>query len=134
MIKEIYAEDTWEIRHKVMWPEKDLNYVKLKDDHKGKHYGVFEENKMVSVISLFFSEDGAQFRKFATLKKEQGKGYGRQLLKFVMEKTKKDRINHIWCNARYDKIDFYKKFGMVETNESFRKGGIDYIIMRKYLK
>ncbi|MCT4620230.1 MAG: GNAT family N-acetyltransferase [Marinisporobacter sp.] len=133
IIKEIRAEDTWEIRHKVMWPEKDLEYVRLKDDHKGMHYGVFDNNKIVSVISLFFNGDVAQFRKFATLKEEQGKGYGRELLKFVIKKSKEDGMNYIWCNARYDKMNFYKKFGMMETNESFQKGGIKYMIMKKYL-
>lgn len=65
-IKKIKAEQTWEIRHKVMWPNKPLAYVKISNDLEGLHYGLFVADKLVSVVSLFIKGEVAQFRKFAT--------------------------------------------------------------------
>ena len=89
--------------------------------------------ELISVISLFIENREAQFRKFATLQKYQGKGYGTQLLGFVFDQTIDYQVNMIWCNARADKTYFYQKFGMRETDNTFVKGGIDYVIMEKWI-
>ena len=47
--------------------------------------------------------------------------------------SQNQNIQSIWCNARSDKTTFYKKFGMLETDKTFNKGGIDYVIMEKLL-
>ncbi len=132
-IQKIKAEDTWEIRQRVMWPTKDIDYVKLKNDQRGIHYGIIEDGKILSVISLFIKGERAQFRKFATLVEKQGQGYGSRLLAFVIDEAKKLGVSYLWCNARVNKTGFYEKFGMVETDNIFDKGGIDYIIMEKFL-
>ncbi|ARK30451.1 GNAT family N-acetyltransferase [Halalkalibacter krulwichiae] len=130
-IEKIEKETAWEIRHKVMWPEKDLTYIKLTDDELGIHYGLIKENKVISVISLFINKEEAQFRKFATLQSEQAKGYGSLLLENTIVEAKKFGVKKIWCNARKNKVDFYKKFGLVETEINFTKGGKSYVIMEK---
>ena len=75
-IRSIEAEDTLAIRHEVMWPDQPLDYVKLPDDEKGLHYGLFYEGELITVVSLFLDRESAQFRKLATLQHYQGKGYG----------------------------------------------------------
>ena len=133
-IKEILHTDTWPIRHRVMWPEKKMDYIKLVNDVSGKHYGLFAGNKLVSVVSLFIVGDKAQFRKFATLEEEQGKGFGSALLQHVIKEVSKEHDRKmLWCNARKDKTYFYESFGMRKTNKQFTKGGIDFIIMEKQL-
>ena len=129
-IKKAAIAEVWTLRHKVMWPNKDIEYIKLENDHEGLHYGLFIGDKLVSVISLFIKSGHAQFRKFATLKEEQGKGYGTKLLNHVIEESKKLKLETIWCNARKEKIDFYKKFGLNETDKSFKRGKQEYIIMQ----
>jgi hypothetical protein len=42
-------------------------------------------------------------------------------------------IKIIWCNARKNKIDFYRKFGMKETPMQFLKEGKEYVIMEKLI-
>lgn len=133
-IREITKEETWPIRQKVMWPTKPINFVKLKEDEIGKHYGLFMEEELISVVSLFIKKDNAQFRKFATLEKMQRKGYGGKLLSFLFEQANQAGVNRIWCNARKSKVSFYEKFGMCETNEQFEKEGISYVIMEKLLR
>lgn len=132
-IRRIEKETAWELRHLVMWPEKDVDYVKLEQDDEGVHYGLFTGGGVVSVISLFVERGEAQFRKFATLVQEQGKGYGSTLLQFVLDEAQSMGIRKIWCNARQNKARFYVKFGLVETPRVFRKDGIEYVIMEKFL-
>ncbi|MFD0693063.1 GNAT family N-acetyltransferase [Paenibacillus sp. GCM10027628] len=130
-IQMITKEMAWEIRHIVMWPDRDLSFVQLNNDDEGYHYGLFTEDRLVSVISLFLDQDGAQFRKFATLEQEQGKGYGSFLLHHIMEEARSLGAKRIWCNARLSKAAFYKKFGLAETTDIFMKNEIPYVIMEK---
>ncbi|MGB0976233.1 MAG: GNAT family N-acetyltransferase [Prolixibacteraceae bacterium] len=130
-IEEITAKETYPLRHEVMWPNKPLEYVILKDDEEGKHWGLIVDQKLTSVISLFIQEEEAQFRKFATKESAQGKGLGTRLLKYVIEEVKKQHISRLWCNARIDKASFYEKFGLTKTEQTYTKGGIEYVIMER---
>lgn len=127
----IQAKDTWELRHRVMWPGRDISYVKLPKDEEGRHFGLFVQGRLVSVVSLFIQDGKAQFRKFATEITEQGKGYGSLLLNEVIEYASHEPVQTIWCNARRDKTAFYTKFGLRETAQTFEKGGVVYVIMEK---
>ncbi|WP_342707766.1 GNAT family N-acetyltransferase [Anaerobacillus alkalilacustris] len=84
-----------------MGPDKEIDYIKLKDDHYGIHFGLYQETKLVSGVSLFINNQEAQFRKFATLQEEQGKGYGSKLLDYVLNEAKnlgvmQEKINSIF--------------------------------------
>ncbi|TXE06148.1 GNAT family N-acetyltransferase [Seonamhaeicola algicola] len=131
VIKPIKAINTIAIRHEVMWPNKPQAYVVLPNDNEGLHFGLFLNQTLVSVVSLFTEENTLQFRKFATLQAHQGKGYGSQLLTHVFEYANKKHYKKIWCNARKDKTTFYERFGLKETSETFVKGGITYVIMTR---
>ena len=132
-IIELTATQTWPIRHQVMWPDKPLEYVKLPNDAIGNHFGLMVAGNLVSIISLFERDNEIQFRKFATLKQEQGKGYGSFLLSNVLKDNISLSTKTIWCNARTDKSTFYQKFGLQPTKDTFNKGGIDYVIMKKII-
>jgi N-acetylglutamate synthase-like GNAT family acetyltransferase len=132
-IKEIKAEDTYQIRHEVMWPDKPIDFVKVDEDTEGVHFGLFEDEKLVSIVSIFYKNDEMQFRKFATLADFQGSGYGTLLLNYIFQQAENQGIKKIWCNARSTKTAFYAKFGMHETDVRFVKGGIDYVVMKKII-
>lgn len=132
-IRRIRSEDTWFIRHRVMWPDQDMEYVKLPNDDQGYHYGLFEEGMLISVVSLFVENGSAQFRKFATLIEKQGRGYGSRLLDFVIAEAIQMGVDEIWCNARENKVSFYERFGLEATDRRFEKGGVKYVIMQKKL-
>ncbi|MEN7549081.1 GNAT family N-acetyltransferase [Rapidithrix thailandica] len=132
-IKTIKAEETWALRKTVMWPDRDLEYVKLKEDDQGLHFGLFKDEKLTSVVSLFVKGEAAQFRKFATLVEEQGKGYGSVLLNHVIDQVQALGVKTLWCNAREDKLSFYKKFALTPTEQTFEKGGIRYRIAERTL-
>ncbi len=132
-IKIINADQTWELRQKVMWPEKELAYVKLSDDAVGTHYGLYDGGCLISVISTFVNNSEIQFRKFATVQDKQGQGYGTKLLQHAIAAAQASGATAIWCNARKDKASFYQKFGLEKTPVEYEREGIQYIIMRKQL-
>ncbi|MFD2036075.1 GNAT family N-acetyltransferase [Belliella marina] len=133
LIKEIATKEALPIRHKAMWPDKDIDFVKVPGDDEALHLGLFVNRKLISVVSVFQKEGGAQFRKFATLPEYQGKGYGSKLLVYMIGHVQKKNIQKIWCNARASKIDFYSGFGLSKTNITFKKSGLDYVVMEKKL-
>ncbi len=134
IIKQIPPSETLPIRHKVMWPDKPLTYVKLPNDELGRHYGLFVNEKMTAIISLFINNNEAQFRKFATLNEFQGLGYGTKLLQSIIDLLKEEGVKKLWCNARVEKTKFYEKFNLRTTNKVYQKGGIEFVIMERYFK
>jgi GNAT superfamily N-acetyltransferase len=130
-IREISAADTWDTRHEVMWPDKPFDYVQLAEDEQGRHFGVYEGDRIVSVISLFIDGDQAQFRKFATQTDVQGKGYGTALLNYLVDEAGASAIRRLWCNARTSKAAFYEKAGFRKTDKAFKKDGMDYVVMER---
>lgn len=119
------------IRHTVMWPDKPFDYVRLPNDHEGQHFGLFLDQKLIAVISLFITDSIAQFRKLATLDTYQGQGYGSMLVTKVIEIARQEKVGKLWCNARWDKSRFYTRFGLHKTPNEFKKGGIAYVIMER---
>lgn len=97
------------------------------------HLGLFANEDLISVISIFSKNDEIQFRKFATVATHQGKGYGTVLLKHVFGLAEKLKARRIWCNARYTKKSYYEKFQMTAINAPFEKSGILYVIMEKLI-
>ncbi|MET0946540.1 MAG: GNAT family N-acetyltransferase [Flavobacterium sp.] len=128
-IKAIKASETWEIRHKVMWPDQPFEFVQLVEDNFGLHFGVFDQEKLVSIVSCFIVCDEMQFRKLATLDEYQGKGIASLLLHHILELAKDMSLKKVWCNARSNKKSFYEKFGMRETGQTFVKLGQEFSIM-----
>jgi len=131
-IKPITSRETLSIRHKVMWPNKPLDYVKVPNDETARHYGLFVKGELTSIISLFVVGDEVQFRKFATLIEFQGLGYGTFLLKQMIGLLQKEGVRRLWCNARVEKSKFYEKFDFKPTRKKYEKGGIDFVIMERY--
>ena len=128
-IKAISASQTWQIRHEVMWPDQPFEFVQLEEDNLGLHFGVFDHEKLVSIVSCFIVDDKMQFRKLATLEEFQGKGIASQLLNYILKLAKEKNLNKMWCNARTNKKTFYEKFGMKDTHKTFVKANQEFTIM-----
>ncbi|RCR70753.1 GNAT family N-acetyltransferase [Larkinella punicea] len=125
-IRQIKPEQTYTLRHEVLWPDKPFDYVVLEEDAEGHHYGAFQDADLVAVISLFEENGVARFRKFATRPDCQRQGVGTQLLAFVLEEARRMGAKTIWCDARLSAADFYQRFGMEPEGEVFHKGPIPY--------
>lgn len=129
-IETITPEQTYPLRHAVLWPDKPFDYVKVENDSEGYHFGVVQEGSLIAVISLFVYEEAgkhiSRFRKFATHPDFQRQGIGTQLLNHVLAEAKRLGATSIWCDARLDAADFYRRFGMEAVSEVFYKGPIPY--------
>ena len=132
-IEQIAPYNTWAVRHAVLYPDKPFGFVRLAEDEEGVHFGLFDQNRLVTVISTFTTGDEMQFRKFATRVDAQGKGYGRLLLKHVISYVKDIGAEKLWCNARISASGFYRKFGFKETDQLSQSNGIDFVIMELQL-
>ncbi|WP_077922681.1 GNAT family N-acetyltransferase [Spirosoma sp. 209] len=130
-IQPIAYEQTYPLRHEVLWPDKPVEYVQIDNDAEGYHYGAFLADELVAVISLFIEpgEGGpvrARFRKFATRPDRQRQGIGTQLMNHVIAEARRLGAETLWCDARLDAADFYQRFGMEPYGEGFYKGAIPY--------
>jgi GNAT superfamily N-acetyltransferase len=125
----IAPSHTYTLRHQVLWPDKPLDYVKLDNDADGYHYGAFQDDRLVAVISLFVEGEEARFRKFATDPAYQRQGIGSALLHYVIAEARRLGARHLWCDARQDSAPFYARFGLLPEGPEFFKGPIAYVRM-----
>ncbi len=128
-IRRIPHTATWPIRQTAMWPGKPLEFVKVEGDERAVHYGLFEDDHLLAVISCFYREGEMQFRKFATLPHHQRRGFGTMLLRHVIHEASREGVPRLWCNARADKQGFYAKFGLRATGDQFAREGVAYVTM-----
>lgn len=118
------------MRQQVMYPNKDIDFVKLQDDEMGIHMGIYEAAELIGVVSIFMGEDRSlQFRKLAIRKDMQGKGYGSALLKWLLDYAYDVDLKRVWANARSEALEFYKKEGFQETSEHFTRDGYNYVVV-----
>jgi len=133
IIRVIQPEDTYALRHSVLWPDKPLEYVKIEEDNDGQHFGAFHEERLLGVISLFVQNEAARFRKFAVDPRYQRQGIGSELLTRVMQEARRRGARTIACDARQEATGLYYKFGMKPVGLEFYKGPIAYVRMQKAL-
>lgn len=132
-IEPIQHQQTYALRHEVLWPDKSPDYVQLDNDADGQHFGAFRDNDLLAVISLFVENDTARFRKFATRPDQQRLGIGTRLMHHVEAEARQQQATQLWCDARLDAASFYRRFGMEPTGEEFFKGNIPYVKFQKTL-
>jgi GNAT superfamily N-acetyltransferase len=132
-IEQIRPELTWRLRRDILYPGQMMHEMEMEEDNHGYHFGAFEDNALIAVVSLFQKGSDFQFRKFAVIEAKQGTGVGRQLLQYITNFAVNEGATHIWCNARLSAIGFYLKAGYLQTGELFSKNGFDYEIMEKFL-
>lgn len=120
-IEQIPYQSTWKIRLEVMYPNHDLDFVKLDNDSEGIHFGLFYEDNLTGIVSLFQEENVFQFRKLAILDNVQNMGFGSKIMKHVIEYCQNKNATKLWCNARVNAKKFYKRLGFKETKLHFLK-------------
>jgi len=133
-IEQITPELTWRLRRDVLYPGKKIFEMEMEEDTYGIHFGVFNDVKLVGVVSLFQKGYDYQFRKLAVDPTFQKMGIGNSLLKYITDHAHENSGKRIWCNARVSATGFYLKAGFLQTGKLFSKNGYDYEVMEKELK
>jgi ribosomal protein S18 acetylase RimI-like enzyme len=132
-IKEILTIETFPVRHPVLRAGKPLESCHFEGDdlESTTHFGVFQENSLVGVVSIFeaknklFIEDSQfQIRGMAILERHQKKGFGEELVNYAEHYIRKQNGEIIWFNARINAVGFYEKLGYKITGDPFDIGDI----------
>ena len=129
-IEEAKYEDVLKLRHEVMYPDQDLELAKVSNDQEGIHLGIYKEGVLISAVSIFLENRSLQFRKLATKKESQNKGYATSLLKYIMAYADQFALDEVWANARIEALPFYLQLGFKTTEKSFTKNGHEYVIIK----
>ena len=133
-VVEVPLDIVWGMRQKVMYPHLSLEEVKLEEDKNRLHWGIKEDGRFISVVSLFQHGHEWQFRKFATLKELQGRGYGTLLLKWLIGFVQQKGATKLWCNARVNALGFYKKQDFESFGETWNQLGFQFVKMQLLFK
>jgi len=142
-IKQITSQQTFAVRHPVLRPGKALDTCIFDGDDLPTtiHFGIFEEEGLLGVISVFkaghdfFTEPNQyQIRGMAVLENQQKKGLGNMLVQAAEQYISQQNGKKIWFNAREIAVGFYKKMGYAVTGEPFTIGDIGtHYVMHKTL-
>ena len=144
-IKKISSIETYPVRHEVLRKGKPIETCQFKgdDDELTTHFGLFLENKLIGIISIFkenntlFPElNQFQIRGMAVLEEFQGKGFGAELVKEAENHCINLNTNLIWFNARENAVPFYKKLNYIIIGDSFLipDVGIHFAMYKKIRK
>lgn len=151
----IAAEDTYKLRHEVLWPNAPLHEVQLAVDSVSIHLGAYafqqedssKTRTPIGVITIHVSrsEDKsasaesssetleAQFRKVAVAPEWRGRGIGSKLVEQAGAVASDAAAQSLWCDARTSALSFYERLGMRTEGSSFMRKGVEYVKMRRYL-
>lgn len=151
----IAAEDTYKLRHEVLWPNAPPQSVHLATDSASIHLGAYANEpkdglagpSLIGVITIHVSkpEDKstlaepsserlqAQFRKLAVAPEWQGRGIGSKLVEQAGMVASDAEAYSLWCDARTSALPFYERLGMQTEGSSFMRKGVEYVKMRRAL-
>jgi GNAT superfamily N-acetyltransferase len=142
-IEEITFQETFSVRHPVLRAGKPIESCHFVGDDLAstKHFGIFIDNTLVGVTSLFMQhhsffnhEIQMQMRGMAVLNSHQKQGFGEKLLAACENYLRNEKINLLWFNARANAVPFYEKLGYQITGKSFEIGDIGtHFVMYKQL-
>lgn len=141
-IRKIAAQETYIVRHPVLRKGKPIESCQFDGDDLAttQHFGLYENNSLEGVISLFdnnhplFEEKHqAQIRGMAVLENNQNKGFGRLLVSHSEQELKSQKTELIWFNARENAVGFYQKMGYEIIGNAFDIPGvgIHYVMWKK---
>jgi GNAT superfamily N-acetyltransferase len=144
MIREITAFETFLVRHPVLRNGKPIETCHFEDDNSPttKHFGFFDNDNLVGVISLFqkrndFFEQKKQFqiRGMAVLENYQKKGFGNKLVRHCENLVIQKKAGLIWFNARIIAVPFYEKLGYQTIGNKFEIGdvGLHFVMHNQFV-
>ena len=100
---------------------KESIYAKVKSRNKDEYYFIVNNNEIIGTIYLNNSNKCLSINDFAIFEEYQNKGYGQEVLKYVIDKFKNFKIE-LGVEKRNEKaLYIYKKLGFKVFNE-FQNG------------
>jgi len=127
-IEEITADETRDLRQLTLRPHQKSDQLIYPGDYDREtvHYGVFYNNKLSGIASIYNESINGEDNKYswrlrgmATTEDIRGMGFGKELMNTCLKHLKSKNAKLFWCNARLTAEGFYEKFGMKRKGEVF---------------
>lgn len=141
-VKKITYSDTFPVRSAVLRQGKPIEtcFFVGDDAQNTIHFGLFHENNLVGVASVFKStsinfdkKSQFQLRGMAVLSAYQGFGFGAVILEEVCKFVAENKGEVLWFNAREKAVAFYQNFGFSVLGNAFEIPEIGtHFLMYKY--
>ncbi len=143
-IRSISAKEAQPLRAAILRPGLELqaSIYPLDEAEESLHMGAFEDGELVTVASVFHEprpgeDDGGEWRLrgMVTLPHRQRGGYGRAVLEECIAEIRRRGATTLWCNARIDAVEFYRKLGFETVGgEQKTPRGTSFIRMKRPLE
>lgn len=131
MIKTIPLDDALDIRQAVLWPDHPRDFSRVDGDQDALHFGIYVDDLLVCVASLYQTDTGLRLRKFATLPDFQGQGHGTAMMDYAIRHCTDTAEPRLWLSARETAMPFYQRFGFEPFGAPTKKAGIAYRYMER---
>ena len=92
------------------------------------YFLIYHRRKAVGTARYIIKDDMIKFERFAILKDGRGKGYGKDILRYMLTDVWHLK-KKIMLNSQEYAIGFYKKSGFVIVGSKFMEGGIPHYPM-----
>lgn len=130
-LRRITADETIDLRHRVMWPDRPRAAMILGDDAQGLHFGAEVAGAIVGVGSFFPDGADVRLRKLAVDPDFQGRGIARALIDHALPELEVLGLTRLWCDARVTAKGFYQAAGFTLDDRVFVKNGLDYVVAER---
>ncbi|MCD6083319.1 GNAT family N-acetyltransferase [Candidatus Aerophobetes bacterium] len=101
-------------------------------DEEAEHIIVKYCGKTIGCARIRFLENRAKLERVALLKEYRGRGFGKEMMKYLIRHCKRRKVEEIFLHSQLHVKDFYKKFGFKPRGKTFMEAGIEHIEM--YMK
>ncbi len=140
-IRDISADEAQPLRAAILRPGVPFEESVYPHDYAEEsiHMGAFANGKLVTVASIFHEPPPGEenpkawrLRGMVTLPEAQRGGYGRAALLKCISRIAERGATLLWCNARTDAVDFYRKLQFeTEGGEQKTERGTGFIRMKR---
>ncbi|MDX1350895.1 MAG: GNAT family N-acetyltransferase [Putridiphycobacter sp.] len=123
------SKKLWPLRNLVLWRHKILLDCGIEADLKRStfHIGAVDEDDNVLGTSTYINQTNDNFndtvqyrlRAMATHPSARGKGLGKKMIEKGLDKLKQKKVDIVWCDARIEAAEFYKKMGFQTVGETY---------------
>ncbi|WP_369901038.1 GNAT family N-acetyltransferase [Bacillus manliponensis] len=119
-IKQIHADETYKLRHEILRPHQSLEDCKYLSDKEQSsfHLGAFIQNNLVGIASFsmeqhpsFLGDNQYRLRGMTTHPNFRKQHAGSSLIHHAKLILIERSAQFLWCNARTDVEEYYKRIG-----------------------
>ena len=88
-------------------------------DSSSKHVMATYNDKVIGCARLRFYKNKLKAQRIAVLRKYRGKGFGKDLMLYIVKYAKRKKLKEVYFEAQYYIKGFYEKLGFKVRGKSF---------------